>query len=195
MTICSNSPRTGGGDARHGAVNIHNVDLFVKRDAFYSYARMTDPVINIANLTRRFGAKTALNAVSLSLPRGAVYGLVGANGAGKTTLIKHILGLLQAESGSVRVFGLDPVADPVAVLSRIGYLSEENDLPGLDARRRADSLLARVLPELGRCYAEELRQTFALDPAAKIKDLSKGQKVAGRPARRAGVPARTAGAR
>ncbi|HEY3258549.1 MAG TPA: ATP-binding cassette domain-containing protein, partial [Gemmatimonadaceae bacterium] len=84
----------------------------------------------MSELTRRFGTKTALDSVSLSMPRGAVYGLVGANGAGKTTLIKHILGLLRAESGSVRVFGLDPVADPVAVLSRIGYLSEENDLPG-----------------------------------------------------------------
>src|SRR5207248_68788 len=79
---------------------------------------------------RRFGGTTALDSVSVSLPRGAVYGLVGANGAGKTTLIRHILGLLRAESGSVRVFGLDPVADPVGVLSRIGYLSEENDLPG-----------------------------------------------------------------
>ena len=72
---------------------------------------MSEPVINISELTRRFGAKTALTRVSLSMPRGAVYGLVGANGAGKTTLIKHILGLLQAESGSVRIFGLDPVAD------------------------------------------------------------------------------------
>src|SRR5256886_12519585 len=57
---------------------------------------------------------TTLFRSSVSLPRGAVYGLVGANGAGKTTLIRHILGLLRAESGSVRVFGLDPVADPVA---------------------------------------------------------------------------------
>ncbi len=91
---------------------------------------VSKPVIAISELTRRFGANTALDSVNLSLPRGAVYGLVGANGAGKTTLIKHILGLLRAESGSVRVFGLDPVAEPVAVLSRIGYLSEENDLPG-----------------------------------------------------------------
>ena len=91
---------------------------------------MSEPVIHVSDLTRRFGAKTALASVSVSVPRGAVYGLVGANGAGKTTLIKHILGLLRAESGSVRVFGLDPVADPVGVLSRIGYLSEENDLPG-----------------------------------------------------------------
>src|SRR5438045_5100561 len=88
------------------------------------------PVIDIQGLTRRFGAKLALDGVSLAVPRGAVFGLVGANGAGKTTLIRHILGLLRAERGKVRVFGLDPVAEPVAVLSRIGYLSEENDLPG-----------------------------------------------------------------
>jgi len=136
-----------------------------------------DPVISVSGLTRRFGATTALAAVSLSLPRGAVYGLVGANGAGKTTLIKHILGLLQAESGSVRVFGLDPVADPVAVLSRIGYLSEENDLPGW---MRVDELIRYTrafYPAWDDAYAEELRQSFVLDPAAKVKTLSKGQKA------------------
>ncbi len=137
----------------------------------------TEPIISVSELTRRFGAKTALDSVSLSLPRGAVYGLVGANGAGKTTLIKHILGLLRAESGSVRVFGLDPVADPVAVLSRIGYLSEENDLPGW---MRVDELIRysrAFYPGWDDAYAEELRQAFALDPAAKIKTLSKGQKA------------------
>lgn len=102
--------------------------MLVEREDLGS--RVSDPVIHVSELSRRFGAKTALASVSLSMPRGAVYGLVGANGAGKTTLIRHILGLLRAESGSVRVFGLDPVADPVGVLSRIGYLSEENDLPG-----------------------------------------------------------------
>src|SRR3954471_5508859 len=91
---------------------------------------VSEPVIEVTELTRRFDSKTALDAVNVSLPRGAVYGLVGANGAGKTTLIKHILGLLRAESGTVRVFDLDPVAEPVGVLSRIGYLSEEHDLPG-----------------------------------------------------------------
>lgn len=138
---------------------------------------VSEPVISVAELTRRFGDKTALASVSLSLPRGAVYGLVGANGAGKTTLIKHVLGLLRAESGSVRVFGIDPVADPVAVLSRIGYLSEENDLPGW---MRVDELLAysrAFYPAWDDAYAEELRQAFALDPAAKIKSLSKGQKA------------------
>ena len=138
---------------------------------------MSESVITISELTRRFGATTALDSVSVSLPRGAVYGLVGANGAGKTTLIRHILGLLRAESGSVRVFGLDPVADPVAVLSRIGYLSEENDLPGW---MRVDELIrytSAFYPKWENDYAEELRRTFALEAAAKIKDLSKGQKA------------------
>ena len=138
---------------------------------------MSDPVIEVSGLTRRFGAKTALDSVTLSMPRGAVFGLVGANGAGKTTLIKHILGLLRAQSGSVRVFGLDPVADPVGVLSRIGYLSEENDLPPW---MRVDELIRYTrafYPAWDDPYAEELRQAFALDSDAKIRNLSKGQKA------------------
>ena len=139
--------------------------------------RVSDSVITVTELTRRFGAITALDSVSLSMPRGAVYGLVGANGAGKTTLIKHVLGLLRAESGSVRVFGLDPVVEPVSVLSRIGYLSEENDLPGW---MRVDELIRysrAFYAAWDEAYAEELRRAFALDPAAKIRDLSKGQRA------------------
>ena len=138
---------------------------------------MNEPVIDVSDLTRRFGAKAALASVSLSLPRGGVYGLVGANGAGKTTLIRHVLGLLRAEAGSVRVFGRDPVVDPVGVLSRIGYLSEENDLPGW---MRLDELIRysrAFYPAWDDGYAEELRRTFALDAAARIKTLSKGQKA------------------
>jgi ABC-2 type transport system ATP-binding protein len=138
---------------------------------------VSEPIIEVTELTRRFGSTTALDSVSLSMPRGAVYGLVGANGAGKTTLIKHILGLLRADTGSVRVFGLDPVANPVGVLSRIGYLSEENDLPGW---MRLDELIRysrAFYPAWDDDYANDLRQSFALDPAAKIKTLSKGQKA------------------
>src|SRR5437763_2124225 len=139
--------------------------------------RSTESVIEISQVSRRFGDKLALDSVTLSLARGGVYGLVGANGAGKTTLIKHILGLLRAESGSVRVFGLDPVAEPVAVLSRIGYLSEENDLPGW---MRVDELMRysrAFYPAWDDAYAEELRRAFALDPAARIERLSKGQRA------------------
>jgi ABC-2 type transport system ATP-binding protein len=131
--------------------------------------------VEITGLNRRFGSKLALNHVSLQVKRGRVFGLVGANGAGKTTLIKHLLGRLKAESGSVRVFGFDPVADPVAVLSWIGYLSENRDLP---AWMRVDELLRYTeafYPKWDMGYAEELRRQFSLDPRAKIKTLSRGE--------------------
>jgi ABC-2 type transport system ATP-binding protein len=108
---------------------------------------------------------------------GQVYGLVGANGAGKTTLLKHLLGLLRAETGSVRVFGRDPVRDPVGVLSRIGYLSEERELPEW---MRVDELM-RYTQAYHRTwdasYARELIETFGLDPSKKIKELSKGMRA------------------
>src|SRR5829696_7208939 len=136
----------------------------------------TDSAIAVEGLTRRFGPKLALDGVTLRVPRGAVFGLVGANGAGKTTLIKHLLGLLKPQAGTVRLFGTDPVADPVGVLSRIGYLSEDNDLPGW---MRIDELMRYTeafFPNWDRDYAEQLRRDFALEPHRKVKHLSRGQR-------------------
>lgn len=138
---------------------------------------MAEPVIQLSTLSRRFGQKTALEDVTLSLPRGVVYGLVGANGAGKTTIIRHILGLLRAESGTVRVFGIDPVAEPVAVLSRVGYLSEENDLPAWMSVGELIRYTRAFYTTWDDGYAEELRRAFGLDPSARIRDLSRGQKA------------------
>src|SRR5688572_14418714 len=135
----------------------------------------TATVIDVANLSRRFDTKLALNEVKLVVPRGCVFGLVGENGAGKTTLIKHLLGLLRAEAGSVRVFGRDPVADPVGVLGRVGYLSEARDLPPW---MRVDELLRysqAFYPKWDVAYAESLRRQFGLDAAAQIKHLSRGE--------------------
>ena len=134
-------------------------------------------VVELRGVTRQFGNKRALDNITLTVPRGVVFGLVGANGAGKTTLIRHVLGLLKAQTGSVRVFGLDPVQDPVSVLSRIGYLSEEGDLPGW---MRVDELMCYMrafYPNWDEDYAQDLRRQFALDPAAKVKNLSKGQRA------------------
>jgi ABC-2 type transport system ATP-binding protein len=134
-------------------------------------------VVEVKDVTRRFGDKLALDDVTFRVPAGSVVGLVGENGAGKTTLIKHILGLLKAQSGSVRVFGLDPVADPVGVLSRIGYLSEEPDMPGWMRVHELMRYIAAFYSTWDKDYAERLRREFDLDPAAKIKQLSKGQRA------------------
>jgi ABC-2 type transport system ATP-binding protein len=133
--------------------------------------------IEIRDVTRRFGAKRALDGISLTVPRGVVFGLVGANGAGKTTLIRHVLGLLRAQTGRVRVFGTDPVADPVGVLSRVGYLSEESDLPGWMRVGELIRYTQAFYPTWDEAYAAELRERFALDPRAKVKHLSKGQRA------------------
>ena len=135
----------------------------------------TDAVIEIKSVSRRFGTRIALDNVSLEVPRGVVFGLVGENGAGKTTLIKHILGLLKAQNGRVRVFGLDPVADPVGVLGRVGYLSEQRDLPPW---MRVEELLRYTqafYPKWDAAYAEQLRRQFGLDPASRIRSLSRGE--------------------
>ena len=136
---------------------------------------LADIVIAVSGLTRRFGAKLALDNVSLEITRGQVFGLVGANGAGKTTLIKHLLGLYKPACGAVRVFGVDPVADPPGVLGRIGFLSEDRDLP---MWMRVEELLRysrAFYPKWDPDYAETLREQFQLDSRAKIKHLSRGE--------------------
>jgi ABC-2 type transport system ATP-binding protein len=134
-------------------------------------------IVEVQSVTRRFGTKMALDDVSLSVPRGTVLGLVGENGAGKTTLIRHVLGLLKAQSGSVRVFGMDPVREPVRVLSQIGYLSEEPDMPKWMRVHELLRYVAAFYPTWDAAYAEKLRQDFALDPMTKVKHLSKGQRA------------------
>lgn len=136
-----------------------------------------DNVVEIRGLSRRFGRHEALRDVSLALPPGTVLGVLGANGAGKSTLIRHVLGLLRAQEGTVRVFGRDPAQDPVGVLGRIGYLSEDVDLPEW---MRVDELMryCRALyPRWDDRYAERLRDDFGLSRRSLIRTLSRGQRA------------------
>lgn len=136
-----------------------------------------DSVVAVTNLSRSFGPKKALNDVTLTVPRGCVFGLVGENGAGKSTLIKHLLGLWLAETGSVRVFGLDPVPEPTAVLGRIGYLSEQPDLPGWMRVAELLRYTQAFYPRWDTAYAGQLLKRFGLDVDVRIRTLSKGQRA------------------
>lgn len=136
-----------------------------------------ESVIEVRDLTRKFRRKQALAGVTITVPRGVVYGLVGENGAGKTTLLKHIMGSLRAQTGSVRVFGRDPVKEPVAVLSQLGYLSEDRDIPGWMRVGEAIGYTQAFYPGWDEAYAESLRERFELDERAKIKTLSRGEKA------------------
>jgi ABC-2 type transport system ATP-binding protein len=86
-------------------------------------------MIEAQALTMRYGGRvTALDALTVAVEPGVI-GLVGANGAGKSTLIKLMLGLLTPTSGTVRVFGLDPLTDGEAIRARVGYMPESDALP------------------------------------------------------------------
>ncbi len=90
---------------------------------------MPEAVIELKQVSKRYGrgdrAVTALQELNLSVPKGSLYGLLGPNGAGKTTCLRILATLLAPDSGSVRVAGLDALADPRGVRERLGYVAQE----------------------------------------------------------------------
>ncbi|MCY1077436.1 ABC transporter ATP-binding protein [Archangium lansingense] len=90
---------------------------------------MSERAIEIVGVTRRFGAKVAVDGVSLSINRGEVYGLIGPNGAGKTTTFSMMCGYLRPSGGTVRVMGVNPFEDG-ALKGKIGVLPQDAMLPG-----------------------------------------------------------------
>lgn len=85
-------------------------------------------MIAVRDLTRRFGAFTAVDRVSFEVPKGSIFGFLGPNGSGKSTVIRMLCGLLAPTSGTAMLDGIDVVADPEAVKSRIGYTSQRFSL-------------------------------------------------------------------
>ena len=86
--------------------------------------------IAIERVTKRYGAATGVRDLSLQVERGEMFGLIGPDGAGKTTTIRLACGLLAADSGSIRVLGLDPVREHRPLTSRVGYFSQRFSLYG-----------------------------------------------------------------
>jgi ABC-2 type transport system ATP-binding protein len=97
---------------------------------------VTENIIELRGLTRKYGQFTAVDNLDLTIGKGEVFGLLGPNGAGKSTTILMMLGLTEPDAGTVRICGLDPATDPVGVKRKVGYLPEEvgfyDDLTGLE---------------------------------------------------------------
>jgi drug efflux transport system ATP-binding protein len=91
---------------------------------------MAESALTFENVTKRYGATTALNGVSFDVRPGEMFGLIGPDGAGKTTTIRLLCGLLRPDGGKVRVMGRDPVAEHAAVTASVGYLSQRFSLYG-----------------------------------------------------------------
>ncbi len=137
-------------------------------------------VIEIRELTKRFGRYTALDRLDLTLLQGEVLGFLGPNGAGKSTTIRTVLGLLRPDSGQVELFGQDPWRDVVSLHRRLAYVPGDVNLwPTLTGGEAID-LLGRLRGGLNERRRKDLIEAFDLDPRKKGRTYSKGnrQKVA-----------------
>jgi ABC-2 type transport system ATP-binding protein len=135
------------------------------------------PAIEIKNLTRRYGKLEAVDGLNLTVRTGRCYGFFGRNGVGKTTTIKCLLNLLRPDSGAVRVFGLDPREEEVAVKSRLAYVPDAVAFyPWMTVRDTLD-YLASFRQHWNRDIEADLLKRFQLDPGQKASHLSKGQKT------------------
>ena len=92
-------------------------------------------IVEVTNLTKKFGKFTALDGVNLEVKKGEVYGFIGPNGAGKSTTIRVLLGIIKATSGEAKIFGMDAWKDAVEIHKRIAYVpGDVNLMAELDGR-------------------------------------------------------------
>ncbi|MFV9635374.1 ATP-binding cassette domain-containing protein [Mycobacterium neumannii] len=140
-----------------------------------------EPVVEIHGLTKYFGRAKALDGLDLTVAPGQITGFLGPNGAGKSTTIRVLLGLLRADSGTVRLLGGDPWHDAVALHRRIAYVPGDVTLwPNLTGLQAIDFLARLRGNGVDTARRDQLIERFELDPHKKARTYSKGnrQKVA-----------------
>ena len=129
-----------------------------------------------ANITVRYGKRTAVDDVSLVVPQGSVYALLGRNGAGKSSLARCLLGQLRPEHGSVTIFGEDVWRNRARLMDRLGVVPEDADAPPEMRVRDLATFSAKLYSRWRQDAFDERIARFAVAPAARFGDLSKGQK-------------------
>src|SRR5271163_1168389 len=140
---------------------------------------MTSPVpaIQIEDLTYAYGRAEAVHGLNLTVQPGRCYGLFGRNGAGKTTTMKCLLNLLRPQRGQVRVFGLEPAKQEVALKRLLSYVPDQVAFyPWMSVRETLD-YLASFRTNWNRTTEKELLERFGLDPTQLTGNLSKGQRT------------------
>jgi len=133
--------------------------------------------VQTLNLTRRFGARPAVDAVSMTVPERAVYGFLGRNGAGKTTTLKMLLGLLKPSSGAARLFGVDVASDRLTAARMVGALLEAHGFyANLSGRDNLD--LTRRLLGLPVTEIDRVLEVVEMTPHARrrVADYSLGMR-------------------
>src|SRR5215469_13586763 len=133
--------------------------------------------VEVRDLVRAYGRSNAVDGVSFTVRPGTCFGFFGRNGAGKTNTIKCLLNLLRPTAGTVRVFGLDPVKDEVAIKRRVAYVPDSAAFyPWMTIRQTLD-YFASLRERWDMDVEAELLERFRLDPAKRATALSKGQSM------------------
>ena len=139
---------------------------------------MTDNLAIMARgLKKSYGRVRALRGVDLEVERGELFGFLGPNGAGKTTTIRCLMDLIRPNEGDIRVLGLDPQIDPVAVRLRTGYLPGELSMEdGLKVEGQLRYFTDLRGNKIDQGHVRDLARRLDLDLSMPIKNLSKGNK-------------------
>ena len=138
---------------------------------------MSDPVVELRGVTRRYPKSgQGVHDLDLHLAPGESYGLVGRNGAGKTTALRLVMGMLRPTSGTVRVFGLDPFAEPERAKVRVGYLAEDQEFPLALTPADLFRLHQDLYPSWRADFADSLSRKLTLAVGRRLRELSKGQR-------------------
>jgi ABC-2 type transport system ATP-binding protein len=136
----------------------------------------SSPVITTSGLAKNFGRTAALAGLDLSVLPGEVHGFLGPNGAGKSTTLRILLGLIRPTSGTARVFGVDPWAEPVRAHRDVAYVPGDVTLwPNLTGGEVID-LLARLRGGADESLRRKLIDEFDFDPRKKARTYSKGNR-------------------
>ena len=136
--------------------------------------------VELRGVTKMFGSLAALKGINLEVKEGEVFAYIGPNGAGKSTTIRILLGILQATSGTAKVFGMDAKKDAVEIHRKIAYVPGDVNLwPNLTGGEVID-LFVNLRGSHNKTLRERLIKDFNLDPTKKCRTYSKGnrQKVA-----------------
>ncbi len=141
---------------------------------------MSDHIIELTDLTKKYGEFTAVDKLNLKIPRGEIFGLLGPNGAGKSTTILMLLGLTEPSSGSVRVCGIDSTREPVEVKRRVGYLPENlgfyEDRTGLENLMYTARLNRIPEAKAKKITSEVFHRVGLTDPKKKTGAYSRGMR-------------------
>jgi ABC-2 type transport system ATP-binding protein len=138
---------------------------------------MEPAAIVIEHFTKRYGAREAIHDLSLEVPSGTIFGLLGQNGAGKSTTIKTLLNLLQPTAGRLAVLGLDCAADSVAVKQRVGYLPEEPAYYGWMTVAEIIGFNAAFYAKWDAALADSLLTRLELPRERRVRELSRGMQA------------------